>query len=99
REKWPDINPGIKRRLRTLVVGGGEYLTIYGGEAVHHEGRVVGRLRSCAYGFTVQKNLAYTYLPVELKPGGQVEVEVFGKMVPATVVADAVLGKSAVGTS
>src|SRR3989440_674243 len=27
REKWPDINAGTKRRLRTLVVGGGEYLT------------------------------------------------------------------------
>ena len=99
REKWPDINAGTKRRLRTLVVGGGEYLTIYGGEAVHHEGRVVGRLRSCAYGFTVQKNLAYTYLPVELNPGAQVEVEVFGRMAPATVVADAVLGKSAVRAS
>src|SRR5438132_1823061 len=81
REKWPDINPGIKRRLRTLVDGGREYLTIYGGEAVHHEGRVVARLRSCAYGFTVQKKLAHTYLPAELKPGGQVEVEVVGKLV------------------
>jgi len=59
----------------------------------------VGRLRSCAYGFTVQKNLAYTYLPVELNPGAQVEVEVFGRMAPATVVADAVLGKSAVRAS
>src|SRR5450759_4408250 len=26
---------GIKRRLRTLAIGGDEYLTIYGGEAVH----------------------------------------------------------------
>jgi 4-methylaminobutanoate oxidase (formaldehyde-forming) len=99
REKWPGINPVIKRRLRTLVVGGSEYMTIYGGEAVHVEGHVIGRLRSCTYGFTVQKNLAYTYLPVELKPGAQVEVEVFGEMMPATVVADAVLAKSAVGTS
>ncbi len=98
REKWPGINPEIKRRLRTLAVGGGDYLTIYGGEAVHKEGRVVGRLRSCAYGFTVQKNLAYSYLPVELKPGAEVEVEVFGKKVPATVVADAVLKKSAAAT-
>jgi 4-methylaminobutanoate oxidase (formaldehyde-forming) len=84
---------GIKRRLRTLAVGGDEYLTIYGGEAVHSEGRVVGRLRSCAYGFTVKKNLAYAYLPVEMKPGGSVEVEVFGQLIPATVVNDSVLSK------
>ena len=98
RDKWPAVNSGISRRLRTLVVGSGDYITIYGGEAVHKEGRVVGRLRSCAYGFTVQKNLAYTYLPVELKPGAEVEVEVFGRMVPATVVADAVLAKNAIAS-
>ena len=57
------------------------------------EGRVVGRLRSCAYGFTVQKNLAYSYLPAALAPGARVEVEVFGQMVPATVTADAILSK------
>ncbi|HEY0831917.1 MAG TPA: FAD-dependent oxidoreductase [Candidatus Dormibacteraeota bacterium] len=84
---------GIKRRLRTLAVGGDEYMTIYGGEAVRSEGRVVGRVRSCAYGFTVKKNLAYSYLPVEIKPGGSVEVEVFGQLVPATVMADSVLSR------
>jgi 4-methylaminobutanoate oxidase (formaldehyde-forming) len=84
---------GIKRRLRTLAVGGEEYITIYGGEAVHREGRVVGRVRSCAYGFTVKKNLAYSYLPVDIKPGGSVEVEVFGQLVQATVMTDSVLSK------
>ena len=79
--------------MRTLAVGAEEYVPIYGGEAVHGDGRVVGRLRSCAYGFTVRKNLAYSYLPVELKPGAQVDVEVFGQMVPAVVTQDAVLAK------
>jgi glycine cleavage system aminomethyltransferase T/glycine/D-amino acid oxidase-like deaminating enzyme len=86
---------GLKRRLRTLAVGDEEYLPIYGGEAVHSEGGVVGRLRSCAYGFTARKNLAYSYLPVELKPGGRVEVEVFGQLITATVMADAVVPKHA----
>jgi len=85
---------GIKRRLRTLVVGDEEYVPIYGGEAVHHDGRVVGRLRSCAYGFTVSQNLAYSYLPVELRPGDSVEVEVFGDLVGAVVAADSVLGRN-----
>jgi 4-methylaminobutanoate oxidase (formaldehyde-forming) len=84
---------GIKRRLRTLAVGDEEYVPIYGGEAVHHEGRVVGRLRSCAYGFTVGQNLGYSYLPTELAPGAEVAVEVFGEMVSAAVVPDAVLAK------
>jgi len=93
RDKWPSIRREVSRRLRTLAVGAEEYVPIYGGEAVHGDGRVVGRLRSCAYGFTVRKNLAYSYLPVELKPGAQVDVEVFGQMVPAVVTQDAVLAK------
>jgi glycine cleavage system T protein len=84
---------GIKRRLRTLAVGGEEYLPIYGGEAVHAGDRVVGRVRSCAYGFTAKRNLAYSYLPVEIERGGEVQVEVFGQLVPARVTPDAVISK------
>ena len=76
------------RRIRTLLVGGRDYLTVYGGEAVHHEGTVVGRLRSAAYGFTVARNLAYAYLPVALGPGDTVGVEVFGELVEAEVADD-----------
>ena len=83
----------VTRRLRTIAVGDEEYLPIYGGEAVLVNGRVAGRLRSCAYGFTVKKNLAYSYLPVEMKPGAEAEVELFGRLVPAVVMPDAVLSK------
>ena len=93
RDKWPAVERKVTRRLRTLVVGDEAYIPIYGGEAVLSDGQVVGRVRSCAYGFTVKRNLAYTYLPVELKPGAQVQVEVFGQMVPATASPDAVLSK------
>ncbi len=86
---------GVKRRLRTLAVGDEAYLPIYGGEAVRSQARVISRLRSCGYGFTVRKNLAYAYLPVDLKPGSKVEVEVFGEMVPAVVTADSVIAKRA----
>jgi 4-methylaminobutanoate oxidase (formaldehyde-forming) len=84
---------GIKRRLRTLVVGGDEYLPIYGGEAVHSADGVVGRVRSCAYGFTARKNLAYSYLPVEVGLGAPVQVELFGNLVPASVTSDAVISR------
>ena len=41
----------------------------------------------------MNKNLAYTYLPVDLKPGAEVHVEVFGETVHATMTPDAVLAK------
>ena len=91
KDKWPAIDRNVTRRLRTLAVGGEDYVPVYGGEAVISDGRVVGRLRSCAYGFTVKKNLAYSYLPIELKPAASVEVEVFGDRIPAIVMRDRVL--------
>ena len=80
---------GISQRLCTLVIGGEEYLTIYGGEAVLQGAHVVGRLRSAGYGFTVKRNIAYSYLPVALaKTGTKLEVEIFGKCLPAEVADD-----------
>ena len=77
------------RRLRTVVVGGEQPLTLYGGEAVHAAGQTVGRLRSCAYGYTVGRNIAYAYLPTDLDTeAARLEVEMFGEMVPAVVAAD-----------
>ena len=85
--------PGLARetslRLRTLVVGGREYLTVYGGEAVHAEGTVVGRVRSAAYGFTVERNVALAKIPTSLPEGAEVQVDVMGELVPAVVAADA----------
>ena len=76
------------RRLRTLLVGGEEYLPIYGGEAVHVGGDVAGRIRSAAYGFTVGGNLAFAYLPAEVREGDEAKVEIFGDLVSATVAAN-----------
>jgi 4-methylaminobutanoate oxidase (formaldehyde-forming) len=91
RDRWSHVSREVTRRLRTLEVGGDDYVPIYGGEAVMREGKVISRLRSCSYGFTARRNLAYSYLPIDLKPGGSVEVEVFGQMVPAAVTTDAVV--------
>ncbi|HET9672408.1 MAG TPA: FAD-dependent oxidoreductase, partial [Actinomycetota bacterium] len=82
---------GIDRRLRTLLVGEGSgYVRLYGGEAVLRDGRTAGRVRSAAYAFTLERNVALAYLPVDLGLGDDVAVEVFGEVVPA-VVADDVL--------
>jgi glycine cleavage system aminomethyltransferase T/glycine/D-amino acid oxidase-like deaminating enzyme len=79
---------GPRKRLRTLLVGDEGYLTVYGGEAVRARDEVVGRLRSCAYGFTVGRNLALAYLPPALGPRDRVEVEVFGDLVSAEITED-----------
>jgi 4-methylaminobutanoate oxidase (formaldehyde-forming) len=86
--KHPDLDRNPPTRLRTLVVGGEDYLTVYGGEAVHAGGEVVGRVRSAAYGFTVRRNVALAKLPSDLAEGTEVQVDVLGELVPAVVAAD-----------
>jgi glycine cleavage system T protein len=76
------------RRLRTLLVGNERYETIYGGEAIHADGVVVGRVRSAGYGFTVRRTVALGYVPVELAEGAELGIEVFGELVPAEVAPD-----------
>ncbi|MGH2681365.1 MAG: FAD-dependent oxidoreductase [Actinomycetota bacterium] len=80
---------GVSRRLRTVLVGDDDaYVPIYGGEAVLGGSEVVGRLRSCAYGFTVGRNVGLASLPVELGVGARLQVEVFGDAVPAEIAPD-----------
>jgi 4-methylaminobutanoate oxidase (formaldehyde-forming) len=62
---------GVKRKLCTLVLTDtDEFVQIYGGEAVYHDGRVLTRVRSGGYGFTVKKNIMYAYLPADLAKQG-----------------------------
>jgi 4-methylaminobutanoate oxidase (formaldehyde-forming) len=79
---------GPARRLRTLAMGGPEYLPIYGGEAVRHDGEVIGRLRSVAYGPTVGRTIAFAYLPATTAEGDPLEIDVFDARVAAVVAPD-----------
>jgi 4-methylaminobutanoate oxidase (formaldehyde-forming) len=77
---------GAQQRLCTLIVGGGEYLTLYGGEAVIFEGRVISRLRSAGYGYTIKKNIGFAYFPVDIiNKKTNLEVEIFGQTVTAEI--------------
>ncbi len=79
---------GVLNKLCTLVIGGEDWLPLYGAEAVVSEGRVITRLRSSGYGHTVGKNIGLAYLPLELaKEGTALEIEIFGEPVPARVAA------------
>ena len=79
---------GIQRRLCTLTLDDNTCV-IYGGEAVYAKDKLVGRVCSGGYGYTVGKNIALSYLLLELADQGtQVEVEIFGERFLAEVAAD-----------
>ena len=85
RDAQPD---GPSRRLRTLLIGDAAYLPVYGGEAVRRDGEVIGRLRSVAYGPTVERTIGYAYLPAGLAEGDRLEVDVFDRRAAAVVAPD-----------
>ena len=93
KDKWLELDREPPTRLRTLLVGGEDYLTVYGGEAVHLGGEVIGRVRSAAYGFTVRQNVALAKIPSDLAEGEAVEVDVMGELVPATISATDLLSR------
>ncbi|MFL5682735.1 MAG: FAD-dependent oxidoreductase [Chloroflexota bacterium] len=76
---------GSDRRLRTLVIGGTDYEPIYGGEAVRADGDVIGRVRSVAYGPTVERTVGYAYLPASTPEGAGLTIDVFDRHVAAVV--------------
>jgi glycine cleavage system aminomethyltransferase T/glycine/D-amino acid oxidase-like deaminating enzyme len=79
---------GPERRLRTVVIGGPDWLPVYGGEAVRIDGEVVGRLRSAAFGHTVGRTVGTVYLAPEASEGTPIEVDVFDGRVAGSVAAD-----------
>ncbi|HKB27397.1 MAG TPA: aminomethyltransferase family protein, partial [Candidatus Limnocylindrales bacterium] len=79
---------GPARRLRTVVIGGNDWLPIYGGEAVRMDGDVVGRLRSASFGYTIGRTVGTVYLPAAVAEGMPIEVDVFADRVAGEVAAD-----------
>ena len=75
---------GLSARLVALTMDAGGNL--YGGESVYADGRVIDRIRSGNYGYTIGKDIGLVYLPVELAVAGtELEVQVMGERVKATV--------------
>ncbi|OEU54146.1 MAG: hypothetical protein BA862_14640 [Desulfobulbaceae bacterium S3730MH12] len=80
---------GLKQHIYTLTIGDEEYLTLYGGEAVALDGKIISRLRSAGYGHSIKKNIGYVYLPADLTENEtRLMVEVFGEMIPAQIAPD-----------
>jgi glycine cleavage system aminomethyltransferase T/glycine/D-amino acid oxidase-like deaminating enzyme len=72
------------RRLRCLVLDDPRSVAL-GNEPVRVNGDVVGRVTSGGYGYTVQRSIAYAYLPPEHDVGTAVEVDIFGQWIAGEV--------------
>jgi 4-methylaminobutanoate oxidase (formaldehyde-forming) len=60
-----------------------------GSEPVRIDGDLVGRVTSGGYGYTVERSIAYAYVPaVNAEPGQQVEVEIFGEWISGEVASE-----------
>ncbi|MGD0712758.1 MAG: FAD-dependent oxidoreductase [Gaiellaceae bacterium] len=76
------------RRLCCLVLADPRAVAL-GSEPVRVDGRPVGRVTSGGYGYTVERSIAYAYLPAEhARPGQPVDVEIFGDWIGGEVAAE-----------
>lgn len=83
---------GLSRRLCTMVLDSDDFTQIYGGEAVYHDGKVIARIRSGGFGYTLEKNILYAYLPIEIaKAGTRLEIDLIEGRRPSQVTATVLL--------
>jgi glycine cleavage system aminomethyltransferase T len=80
----PDGPAKPEKRLRCLVLSDPRSVAL-GNEPVRVDGEVVGRVTSGGYGYTVERSIAYAYLPSELEIGTAVEVDIFGEWIAGEV--------------
>ena len=76
-----------ERVLRCLTLEDPRAVSL-GSEPVRVEGELVGRVTSGGYGYTVEKSIAYAYVPSEYVLGTPVEVEIFGEWVAGEITAE-----------
>jgi glycine cleavage system aminomethyltransferase T/glycine/D-amino acid oxidase-like deaminating enzyme len=73
-----------RARLRCLVLADPRSVAL-GNEPVRVGDQVVGRVTGGGYGYTVERSIAYAYLPVTVELGTGVEVDIFGRWVDGEV--------------
>lgn len=74
---------GISRKFCCLILEKG---TLLGKEPVFKNGKAIGYVTSSNFAYSLGKQIAYGYLPIEYsEKGTQVEIEYFGKRLSATV--------------
>jgi glycine cleavage system aminomethyltransferase T/glycine/D-amino acid oxidase-like deaminating enzyme len=80
----PSTTGGIRRRLRCLVLEDPRSVAL-GNEPVRIDGDVLGRVTSGGYGYTVERSIAFAYVPAAVEIGTKVEVDIFGEWVPGAL--------------
>jgi len=76
------------RRLACITLSDPRSVAL-GSEPVRIDGQVVGRVTSGGYGYTVERSIAYAYVPAaDAEPGRPVEIEIFGDWVPGEIAAE-----------
>jgi glycine cleavage system aminomethyltransferase T/glycine/D-amino acid oxidase-like deaminating enzyme len=70
------VGKPLSRKLCTFAVEG--FVPFHCGEAIMHDGAVVGLTTSAGYGHHVGKSIAFGYLPPELVSWKDFEIESFG---------------------
>jgi 4-methylaminobutanoate oxidase (formaldehyde-forming) len=79
---------GPRRRLACITLDDPRSIAL-GNEPVRVDGEVVGRVTTGGYGYTVERSIAYAYLPAALAaPGAAVAIEIFGRWVEGEVAAE-----------
>jgi 4-methylaminobutanoate oxidase (formaldehyde-forming) len=73
-----------ERRLRCLVLDDPRSVAL-GNEPVRIAGEIIGRVTSGGYGYTIERSIAYAYLPAEVEIGAAVEVDIFGAWIAGAV--------------
>jgi len=68
---------GPRKRLRCLVLDDPRSVCL-GNEPVRIGGEIVGRVTSGGYGFSVERSIAFAYVPADAAIGERGEVDVFG---------------------
>jgi glycine cleavage system aminomethyltransferase T/glycine/D-amino acid oxidase-like deaminating enzyme len=82
---WLSREVPVKTKLACLVLEDPRSIVL-GSEPVRLDGGPVGRVTSGGYGYTVERSIAYAYLPAgDVEPGRPVEVEIFGRWVKGEV--------------
>jgi 4-methylaminobutanoate oxidase (formaldehyde-forming) len=79
---------GPRHRLACITLADPRRVAL-GNEPVAVDGEVVGRVTTGGYGYTVERSIAYAYLPAALAvPGTAVAIEIFGSWVEGEVAAE-----------
>ncbi|MFI4984557.1 MAG: FAD-dependent oxidoreductase [Solirubrobacterales bacterium] len=79
-----------ERRLRCVLLADPRSVAL-GNEPVRVNGEILGRVTSGGFGYTIERSIAYAYLPAEIEVGTEVEVDVFGEWIAGVLTREPLL--------